>query len=149
MPNTAIPTFRVRRSSWLRGSNPNLSASYLLAPQDERRCCLGFVAQACGISDDILRGTPGPLQTVEYADRHQVDVEDIQNMWPEPLRPRGDDDTPLAMALMAINDAEVGKPFRIHGSDGFHQVEVKSDNEREAWLSIIGSLGGIHLDFVD
>jgi hypothetical protein len=44
--------FTVDRKTWLRGGGPQ--DSYLLTP-DGMRCCIGFVAQQCGVADeDIL-----------------------------------------------------------------------------------------------
>ena len=47
--------FKVKRSEWNRGV---VGASELL--NDAGRCCLGFVAQQCGVPDEHMRNVASP-----------------------------------------------------------------------------------------
>lgn len=57
--------FEVKRSEWFRGHGER-SALFVLdgdrPPEfpDRKRCCLGFFANACGISDADLESIPSP-----------------------------------------------------------------------------------------
>lgn len=52
MVDGRLKSFTVYRGSWLRyGFGPSL-----LLSQSGKRCCVGFMAAACGIPDDTLRG---------------------------------------------------------------------------------------------
>lgn len=44
--------FTVKRSEWLRGEGG--APSRLFRKTDNKRCCLGFFANACGFTDDEL-----------------------------------------------------------------------------------------------
>jgi hypothetical protein len=54
--------FIVKRSSWYRGHGSDPSR---LLREDGQRCCIGFVGQQCGVSDDIVRGI---AQVTDIAD---------------------------------------------------------------------------------
>jgi len=45
----------IDRTNWLRGEG--VQESYLLRATDGKRCCIGFLAQACGIPDSKLSDT--------------------------------------------------------------------------------------------
>lgn len=59
-----IKSFVVERKRWLRG-RPEAGFSFLLDSAN-RRCCLGFYASACGVTDEMLLAwsNPGVLKDV-------------------------------------------------------------------------------------
>lgn len=55
--------FTVRRSGWWRGQlESGLNTSSLLRKQDNKMCCLGFLAQAAGCSDEELLEMSSPVE---------------------------------------------------------------------------------------
>lgn len=44
--------FTIPRDVWLRGDQK----SYLLRPEDGKRCCVGIMLQQCGAPDNSMRG---------------------------------------------------------------------------------------------
>lgn len=46
--------FTIDRREWLRGEGPRVS--FLLRPEDNKRCCVGIYLRASGVSDGELRG---------------------------------------------------------------------------------------------
>jgi len=48
--------FIVDRKTWYRGKGPDKSK---LLRVDGTRCCIGFVGQQCGVSDDLMLDRPG------------------------------------------------------------------------------------------
>lgn len=60
-----VTTFTIDREKWLRGGlSPIASATPipLLLDDQGRRCCLGFYAQACGLSDEQLANVSDPSE---------------------------------------------------------------------------------------
>ena len=50
-----MTTFKIKRSSWCRGSNQSA-----LLRADDKMCCLGFVCKQLGISEKLLRDRSYP-----------------------------------------------------------------------------------------
>lgn len=88
----------IDRSRWLRGNAENSS---LLDPSSGHMCCLGFLAKACGASDEVIEEAPGPAEV-------PTDVK-----WPVGLvyqNPAVDEklwwNTEVGKKLMNVNDDE-------------------------------------------
>jgi len=81
-----VKQFTVKRSSWLRGCEGRL------LKKNGHKCCLGFLGQACGISNKVLLSHGSPLG---LAYQHP----ETKNHWPEGLIDNEDE-------LICINDAE-------------------------------------------
>ena len=60
--------FEVKRSEWLAGKHTGEFESMLYNPECEKRCCLGFFANAAGFSDEQINGIgrPQELNGVQY-----------------------------------------------------------------------------------
>ena len=56
-----VRAFTIDVARWLRGEDT--SASYLLRPYDDKMCCLGQYAKACGFSDQEIAGLRGIKHT--------------------------------------------------------------------------------------
>lgn len=54
----------IDRSKWLQGEY----FSFLLRPRDGRMCCLGFVAKACGATNEQILGkcTPSEVPQIDW-----------------------------------------------------------------------------------
>jgi hypothetical protein len=110
-------SFTVDRSKWRRGKPDSA-----LLGLDGNRCCLGFLAQACGIQDDEMQGEPCPSDVVS-------------GLWPEfLLRNNGARcvDSSVGKELMDINDSH-----------------ILSEEEREHFLVEKLSAYGIDVTFID
>ena len=67
-----LPTkFVVDRSKWLRGEG--FQDSFLLRPADDKQCCIGFLAGACGFTKEHILGTRGLSCVVRRVDLSEVD----------------------------------------------------------------------------
>lgn len=107
----------VKRSEW--------GKAVLYDPQSKKRCCLGFVGNACGITDDEMRcvGTPSTLLKVYGLNilDSLIKKNDTQTL-----------DSRVANKLMAVNDARDFEP-----------------SLRESEIASIGKEAGINFTFVD
>jgi len=61
--------FSVKRSEWLRGA---MGGSFLLRKVDNKKCCLGFLALACGATEESIFG-------------HRMPASLQQAVWPKEL----------------------------------------------------------------
>lgn len=105
MQDISLPkSFTVSRERWLRGEGPN--ESRLLRGRDNKMCCLGFLAIACGYTEmEIMNvGKPADL-ALKFHKRP-----------PELVTPAGET-TPICRFIMNENDS-MGK----------------EDDEREEYL---------------
>ena len=82
----------ISRERWLRGE-PN--ESWLLRPEDRKMCCLGFLALACGATEEQIteRATPMSVHSFPVA-AHPVFSQLL----------RGKDNAVIAKQLMTTND---------------------------------------------
>ncbi len=76
---------------WARGGHPG---TYLLG-QDGRRCCLGFLGQACSIQDHEMLSRPNPDMCVK-------DNPDLAKLWPEEVV--NDEVSDWTVKAIRIND---------------------------------------------
>jgi len=115
-----VKEFTVKRSEWLRGEGPDVS--YLYRNRDGLRCCLGFLGNACGVSDSQMEGAGGPGL-----------VED-KDVWPKSLIDRAGTHghSHDCDKIMVLNDRE-----------------ELSDYEREKKLTDAFTVIGIKINFVD
>lgn len=112
--------FTVKRSEWLRGEGS--VRSMLFRNSDNHRCCLGFLGNACGISDQDMRGKSTPLSLYNTS-------ESEGKKFPEPMLEKNGG---VVDTLMDINDT--------YGM---------SAEERERRLRETFSVIGIEVEFVD
>jgi hypothetical protein len=116
-----VDSFVVERSKWLRGSPPGV-----LMDDDEKMCCLGFYAKACGFKDEDIRNVPAPYSLV-YQDKYEWKTKLLVS---DPISGRGSSE----FCKDAINT---------------NDVEGLSDSERESDLTDTFNKIGITLTFVD
>lgn len=57
MKITKPKSFIINRKKWYRGKD---SGSMLRRPDDGKKCCLGFYANACGVPSQQITGRYGP-----------------------------------------------------------------------------------------
>ncbi len=117
--------FEVRRSEWYRGwaSQSALFVEEARRVKDEpdrKRCCLGFFANACGLSDDQICDRSEPLYVPEDLVRNFASP-DWLNL-----------DPTLSVDMMIVNDDE-----------------GLSDEDREERLIVLFSKAGHEIIFVD
>ena len=123
--------FEVKRSEWSRGDSYH--SALFMAPRnrypafpERRRCCLGFFANACGLSDEDIEGIRIPFQigsipgNVDFA--HWDD-------WGSLFA--GDGSPRVNEAIMACNDSS------------------SNDETREQELTDLFSVIGHEIVFVD
>lgn len=98
----------VERHRWYRGQK---QGSMLLRNQDNKMCCLGFAALACGLGPKQIRGIPTPA-AVSGAEAVPVWLNLITKGVGETLtlvtKEMGETltDSPLCLSLMGANDSE-------------------------------------------
>jgi hypothetical protein len=86
-----VTAFTVKRSQWLRGEGGYYSR--LLRESDKKMCCLGFLAKACGATDEQIlnKSIPGGVDPFDG--------------WPRKLIEHPDDGSPQPFwAMMSEND---------------------------------------------
>jgi len=105
--------------------------SYLLRQRDDKRCCLGFYGQACGIADDDLRS----LQSFASIDKVSSFID--QNFITSSGR-----DSEFAIRLMTTNDAVCG--YNHYYND---ELVVMTETLREQSLIELFAEAGITVIF--
>jgi hypothetical protein len=95
-----------KRSEWIRGEEAR--RSYLCREHDHRRCCLGFLAEQCGIDSSLLVHRRAPSNI--YTNARLTFPAAMQFL----LTADRSADSPLANALMVINDAPVGTVAKVN-----------------------------------
>jgi len=126
-------TFEVKRSEWIRGQS-ELSA--LLVEKAHRsvehpgrkKCCLGFFANACGISDSQIKGIGSPASCPNFEPEVSADWNALMRGDPPVCRWNSD----LCNDLMSCND-----------------TRTLTDDKREAELTKLFSKLGHTVEFVD
>jgi len=88
-----VKSFKIVRKNWLRGSGDN---SALFRAEDEKMCCLGFYAKACGIAQKHIINMPTPEDVTS-------NLKDIDGRWDTCLLDLFWN-TKLTNELMSIND---------------------------------------------
>ena len=120
-----VQEFTVSRKGWLRGEGSESSA--LLREEDGKKCCLGFYANACGISDDEILGAHILSYIVTPQSHPQVHPtfsdREAREGWV------------VAEAIMNLNDR--------------NDMGAKNDSERERELTAKFAKLGITIHFVD
>ncbi len=104
-----IKEFTVKRSTWLRGNG----SGRLLHFGD--RCCLGFLAEACGYKDDQIHdlGVPSECISRYYA-----------NLWPETIA-ADELNTEICNKIIHANDIEI-----CDADNDLFKIESDTDRER-------------------
>lgn len=112
-----MATFTVKRSEWYRGKGYEESK---LLREDGKRCCIGFVGQQCGFTDERLLG----ISTVARS-RYNGD----SSAWP-------------AWMLKEFS-GEIQEAYTVNDRESI------TDGEREAQLKEIFKRNGYEIVFVD
>ena len=101
----------IDRSRWIYGDQ-GIDTSLLLRAKDNKMCCLGFLAKACGASDDEIMELASPAKIPEFK----------QGQWPDQLKPIRENryfdedyewghglitNTKLCTDLMFVNDDKI------------------------------------------
>ncbi len=119
--------FIVDRQTWHRGKGEQ--DSYLLR-RDGMRCCIGFVAQQCGVPDEQLLANPAIHHSKVYAGPLIIDAQHLE------LLPKwmslGDHTSPPLAAAYATND----------------EPNI-SDEDREQKLQSIFTRNGDEIEFIN
>jgi hypothetical protein len=106
-----VKEFVVKRKTWYRGKGSEHSC---LLNEHNQRCCLGFYAGACGLSNKIIRGIAEPNSVIELLQEGQVEDKDgntvhsnLDIVWKTKLVRGlcGISNTPTCNKLMAVNDS--------------------------------------------
>lgn len=129
----SVKKFTVVESKWLRGKrNPSgEEASSCLENLQGEKCCMGFLAEACGVPEDVRR-------RAHYFST-QV-VEPYDDLLPAELRPR-----PSAWGF--------GKDPRSHGeiaTEIYYTNDTTdfTDEERKEKLKELFAKAGVEVEFV-
>lgn len=135
----SVDKFTVKRGYWIRGEE----GSVLLEGLTKRRCCMGFLAQACGITDDDME---------ERAYFCMLDPQ-IWDKLPSFLTPRYSRDAVSNVPNMPISydskgretlDSEMASQiYRINDTD---ELE---NGEREEALIVAFRRAGVEVEFID
>ena len=114
-----MSTFTVKRSEWFRGKG---SVESKLLREDGKRCCIGFVGQQCGFTDEQLRNVSSVSWTLFNADVRK-------EQWPSWMSERYGGD--------------------IQAAYGTNDDEKLTDEERETKLKEIFARNSDEIVFVD
>ncbi len=112
----------IDRTRWLRG-DPN---SFLLRSGDNKMCCLGFLAKACGYTEEQITNVGAPNGTV---------YKGYKDLWPEGITSGHRKSTwhsQITEDLMGTNDSS-----------------ITNDADRESRLIDLFSQIGVEVEFVD
>jgi hypothetical protein len=132
----------IKRSEWIRGEEAR--RSYLYREHDHKRCCLGFLAEQCGINSRLLLNKRAPSNL--YATAGLTFPPAMQFLLSEDRST----DSPVANALMVINDTPVARVANVNEYDSLHiDFEVTSEEQREAKITTMLAQHGITVRFVD
>lgn len=122
----------VKRSEWYRGVTSGFSALRVLEDQAfGKKCCLGFVALACGFTEGDIDGleTPATLsRNIGQVAIFGLVEETTYFDFPD----REYENTSVCMRMMTVNDDP--------------KIE---DDERELLLTELGIIANIEFEFVD
>lgn len=129
----------IDRSRWLRGEK---DGGRLLRPTDQKMCCLGFFALACGLSKADIDDHGEPQEPFEHNRtlivpdvlKPMVDTETEED-WDEdgePTEKTNYSASNLAAKLMAANDDN-----------------DRPESDREAEIARLFSTAGVEVAFVD
>lgn len=105
-----INKFVIKRSDWIRGEKSFYS--FLLRERDNKKCCFGFLASACGVQDIHLlniqsfAGLPKQyISSLGLTDAGFISWEESK-IFQGQLFPAN---SVKALALMRVNDAPLGE----------------------------------------
>jgi len=133
--------FTVDRKRWWRGHGGY--ESRLLRSDDDMRCCLGFLASACGYEDAHIR---------EQADPMSITYRMGDHLWPQALlEPGGDGEwkhTDTCRSIIAVNDVKVDGSDSREYSWATEVAKVKTETDREEILRDLFSQVGVEVEFV-
>lgn len=129
----------IKRKEWLRGEGTE--RSYLVRKSDNRKCCLGILGIACGLSPDMLRGLVTPS---DFAAAHRDIALPPHYQWTVARGVFMSSDA--AQEAMRINDAKIGDTTFSHGL--VSQV-IASEEEREQLIAEIFKVHDIDVQFED
>lgn len=113
----------VKRSEWGRGT---FCGSRLYNNQTKKRCCLGFVANACGLTDEDICDRSTPKSLYNGTGKIILDSLIILNAVNVPFNSK------ICSDLMGINDDR-----------------YLNESNRESKLIKLGKEAGINFTFVD
>jgi len=133
----SIRKFTVVESEWLRGEvNPQGErTSSCLKSTDGYRCCMGFLAQTCGIPDEVLQGRG------YFSGRG---FEPYDHLLPEALRPRHEETVEYEQRF--LDERGHGKlARRIYM---INDSTVVTDEVRKEKLTRLFAEAGIEVEFV-
>jgi hypothetical protein len=125
------------RSMWIRGGGQD---SKLLREEDNKRCCLGFLAAACGLIDEAIRevAEPGNVSMTATDAASEEWTMHIATIVDDPDE-EGYEDGPLvvqqldlAERLIAVND----------------DAQL-SEEDREDRIARLMSVAGVEVEYVD
>ncbi len=121
----------IKRSEWARGSVKDTErvANLLYAKQDGTRCCLGFLGNACGYTDQELQGYGLPSDVVNDAG--------LYNKWGRFLLHGCDENNRRTDSLIVDDLIEINDDTNI------------TESEREADIAEIFAKHGVEVEFVD
>lgn len=121
-----VKSFSIDRKTWFHGQ----CGSRLLCQSDNKRCCLGFYLNACGLSDAEIADKSTPL-SVFYENPNSVPDWLIEQIGLAPIH------TEIALHLMDVND-------RTMSSAGIGYI---MRTEREAKITELFAQAGITVTF--
>jgi hypothetical protein len=141
-PSTSLIKVVIDRETWATG---NASASYLLSPDSNDKCCLGFAALACGFKEEDIRGrrTPATLAySLEEEDHTHPPLTPLQDFYFHATRggrteKRHND---ACDTLMRINDVPLFSPLPAYS--------LRTQAEREERVVEYGRKIGFDFSFV-
>lgn len=120
----------IDRARWLRGEGGH--DSYLLRERDQKMCCIGQLAQACGVSEDALAGE----RNLFAIGKHESKAVNLS------LRPyRYNPDSPNSTAF--CDHRAITKAYNINDQDGI------TEKGREEELTKILAEMGVEVTFIN
>lgn len=127
----------IDRKTWIRGEGEKYSFMYRSA--DQHMCCLGFMADQCGLSKNRMSDVDSPCSV-------DIDPFILKTNFSLLLNNNNHFNSQLAEKLMAINDLELNN---IHDANLANLPVLKSEEEREKMLIEQFAGHNIYVEFIN
>jgi len=125
--------FRIYLDDWLQGEGPGPSSLYRL--RDEKQCCLGQLAEECGVPLSLLCGYTTLATCVSAEDQYQALPPDLDWLLRVRLEGWGEDtrvvieNSPAAEELMQINDSPIDEAVTKEPEELAYTFKTRQEKE--------------------
>jgi len=127
----------IDRQTWLRGDKTSC-----LLNNNKHRCCLGFLAQQCGIKDKYIQNIGSLCEVIEEEKINIFNIIDLQFLID--MSGKGTYNSTDAYHLMEINDIPINVEMELQPG-----IVIRSELEREEFLKRKFAEYNIDVEFIN